>query len=135
MALKRVCIIEDDEVFRILCKTVLREKGFANEFIEFDDGHEALAWFVLLTDDADNIPDVILLDIKMPQMNGWQFLKDFEHVQASIKKQCCIYLLTSSVNEQDKLKASQNKLVKGYFGKPFQDEYISTMLKDLEEIK
>ena len=123
----KVCIIEDDVVFRICCKTLMREREFSNNFIEFDNGHNALAWLVLLDDSSPDIPDVILLDIKMPEMDGWSFLSALEYIKKSVLSKIAIYLLTSSVDDVDKKKAFQNPMVKGYFSKPFQDEHIEIM--------
>lgn len=126
----RVCIIEDDVVFRIFSKTLMREKGFSNDFIEFDNGHKALQWFVLLDDDSDDIPDTILLDIRMPEMDGWAFLDAFKNVKESIKSKVDIYLLSSTIEEADRKRAEEEPMIKGYFAKPFQDEHIDIILEN-----
>lgn len=131
MKKNRVCIVEDDVVFRLFCKTLMRDSGFSDHFVEFDNGHKALAWFVLLDPDSLKVPNVVILDINMPQMDGWAFLEAFKNVDDSIKANLKIYLLTSSLAEIDRTRAMEHPLVNGYFSKPFQDWHILQIENDL----
>lgn len=56
-----VLVIDDDSTIRFLLKTVLKEY----DVIAMEDGYEALTWL-----NSGNVPDLILLDIEMPNING-----------------------------------------------------------------
>ena len=64
---------------------MILEKEFTTNIIEFDSAHKALSWFMFLDENNDNIPDIILLDLKMPQMDGWMFLEAFKNVRHQLK--------------------------------------------------
>jgi len=69
-------------------------------------------------------PDVILLDLNMPGMNGWEFLEHFQ----KLGKEITIYILTSSIDSADYRKAEKYKSVKKYIEKPLNGSKISTLL-------
>jgi CheY-like chemotaxis protein len=75
-------------------------------------------------DPTDDVVTLILLDINMPIMSGWEFLDSFDDFSDTIKKQFRIYLLSSSVDDRDKEKAKQNKNVIDYLSKPLSKEMV-----------
>ncbi len=74
---------------------------------------------------------LILLDIKMPKMNGWQFLKAFEdRFPEAIRKNVVIVMLTISEEEQDILKALKSPLIQQIIHKPISDESFLEILEN-----
>ena len=73
---------------------------------------------------------ILLLDINMPQMTGWDFLEKYALLNTEIRNQITIYILSSSVDELDKKKAEQNQIVKGYFQKPLEIEDIKRIYNE-----
>ncbi len=79
---------------------------------------EALEFLSNSTHNKSSLPEIILLDINMPLMDGFEFLKEFEKLDNDIKLKCKIFMLTSSNNEQDKERAFKSEYVIGYILKP-----------------
>ncbi len=85
---------------------------------------------------ADDYPTtVLLLDINMPAMSGWDFLERFESTESDIKKHLTIYLLSSSIDQHDKERAEANKHVKDFLTKPFRKEMVEVILRILSDAK
>lgn len=69
---------------------------------------------------------VILLDLDMPIMDGWDFLHEFQKLAISIP----LYILSCSLNPKDKLRAKESQLVKGFLIKPLLSEQIFTLVNE-----
>ena len=69
----------------------------------------------------------ILLDLDIPDMNGWEFLKLFETNKANTK--CNIYILSSSQNPNDEEAARKNSSINGYLSKPLTIEKINQLIR------
>jgi CheY-like chemotaxis protein len=101
-----VLIVDDDAAIRKMLVDVLSLEGFRTETAR--DGREALT---LLEDGAQR---VILLDLMMPVMDGWQFCRHLsEH--PSVRQRCSIILMSAG----EKLEQARDLQVEGYLAKPF----------------
>jgi CheY-like chemotaxis protein len=116
--MKTVLIIDDNEADLFLDEIVIKGKFPDVKILKATDGEEALT----IIEQNDKIPDVILLDINMPRMDGHQFLEAF--TEENTKEIPVIIMLTSSNQDRDKEKANRYKCVKDYFLKPLTDESI-----------
>ncbi len=74
-----------------------------------------------------NEKTVLLLDINMPTMTGWEFLEEFEKFSENIKQQFQIYMLSSSVDPSDIERATSNPLVTDFIEKPLNKEALERM--------
>lgn len=74
--------------------------------------------------DVDNLPDVIFLDLQMPEFSGWDFLKKFKKLYPFLKKKIDIFVISSSINPEDKLKTQEYPFVKAFFSKPMKKDAL-----------
>ncbi len=124
--IKYIAIIEDDPITTLIIKKSL-EKNIQNVTLKsFKNGQEAYQSLVDEYQTLNLLPDLILLDINMPVMNGWEFLDAFQKVEKS--KSVPVVMLTSSIDLEDINKSKQYTKVKGYFSKPLDNEKIQEML-------
>jgi CheY-like chemotaxis protein len=75
-------------------------------------------------------PSVLLLDLNMPGMSGWEFLKNYQWLDQKIRAQITIYILTSSENNRDKDFASGNEYVKRYLEKPLSKNIVNELFEE-----
>ena len=121
MSLRKVLLIDDDDAVNFLNRRKLKDFDPDCEVIEAIDGQEALNYLA----ETDSCPDVILLDLNMPGLDGFGFLKKYEEMG-----KCCnesrvfVFIVTSSLREEDKVKAVTSGLVNGYFEKPLSENQI-----------
>ncbi len=83
-----------------------------------DNGGDVLEFLYANKDNADDLPDMIFLDLNMPIMNGWDFLDRFISIQNTITKPIPIYVISSSIDPVDISKSRKYLSVKDYIIKP-----------------
>ena len=90
-------------------------------------GLEAIHYLKSMDKDHEIAPDLVLLDINMPVMNGWEFLKEFSLLDKEIRSGVLVMMLTSSMNPADETRAKSWDFVPEYFNKPLN----KTMFTDI----
>lgn len=131
-----IMLIDDNEIDNLINQKMIESADVveniythtgARSAIEFLRNAEKLEGF------SDKIlPDIILLDIDMPLMDGFQFLDEFEKLKETTKEKCAVVMLTSSINPQDVNKSKKYKYVKRYINKPLSQDSI-TKIFSMEE--
>ncbi|ARS35575.1 response regulator [Pontibacter actiniarum] len=122
----KVYIVDDDEVSIFLTEAILEADQFATECKGFLDAKNALQTLLesATGQSQDSLPEVIFLDLNMPFMSGWDFLEALKPYESTLKGHCRIYILTSSVDEQERKRAHGTSLVAGFLQKPLEDEWL-----------
>lgn len=113
---KKIWLIDDNDIERFIARKMLELCDATIDISEFSNGFEALKELRITT------PDIILLDIAMPKMDGWEFVDALEGIM--FDKQKFVYMLSSSMDEKDKKKSENNKYIAKYFVKPFNENYL-----------
>jgi len=115
---KLTCIIDDDTVYVNLVKKLIQLKKLCDNILVFKNGREALEFFK----DSESLPDLILLDINMPIMNGWEFLEQFNPINRGLQNRPSLYVVSSSIDPVDFKKAKSIECVRDYISKPISME-------------
>ncbi len=114
---QKAFIIDDNDIDLFVNENLLKITDFAEDVFTFNEAKKALD--VLEKSVAEDLPDVILLDISMPEMNGLQFLEQVENLLDKAGAVTCkILLLTSSINPDELSKGKASKFVKALVNKP-----------------
>lgn len=117
-------MIDDDKIYHFLFKNLLKQNNINVTTFFFPNGMEALDHIKKASDDT--LPDLILLDVNMPIMNGWQFLEEYSKLIDSLPKHAEINMISSSNNEVDINKSRDfGKIVSSYYLKPISKEDLS----------
>lgn len=132
---KRFLIVDDDPQNNILSKMALKRSLGDVEVITFHVPEPALEY--IHSEFKDNDKDektTIFLDINMPTMTAWEFLKEFDTFKEALKKQFDIYILSSSVDPTDIQQAKTNSLVVDFIEKPLNKKTLVRLFGlDLEQ--
>lgn len=124
---KTVMLVDDNEVdLKINSKIISITKLF-DGIISFQSGEEGLSYLTKHVNEVDQLPDFILLDIQMPEMDGFEFLEIYKGLPAAITDKCLVAILSSTLDFGDIKRAEANPHVIRLLKKPLSP-------KELEEV-
>lgn len=124
MKLKTILIIDDSVFDRLIASEVIKNSMTGNNIIALESAEEGLEYILNKTDNPAELPDIIFLDIKMPKVDGFEFLERYEKLIANTTALSKIYMLSSSIDPDDINKALKSKHVLDFIEKPLTKEKI-----------
>jgi len=112
-------LIDDDSINNTICRLSIKKYLGDVDIAIFNNATDGLN-FIKGEYNSANLSwkGILFLDINMPELNGWDFLDIFETYDETIRKNISIYLLSSSINQQDIDKAGENANVISFISKP-----------------
>ncbi|WP_282178612.1 response regulator [Maribacter stanieri] len=126
------CIIDDDEFFSVSGKNILKQHNFSDNILYYTGGQEALDGLIGLLVENITLPDVIFLDLNMPNRDGWSFLEEFEQLPEDKIEHIQIYITSSFISPTYMEKAKNYKLVKDYIVKPLTESTVKKIIDTKE---
>ena len=132
--IKTVLCVDDDPITLMLSKMVLNKASFCNELVTAKNGEEAILYFenLLITNNNDNYPKLIFLDLNMPIMDGWEFLDHFSKEEyTSAFKNTKVIVLSSTIDPNDIGKSKTYSMVLDFLSKPIRKEIVENLKERL----
>jgi len=118
-SINTLLLIDDDTTLNYLHTKLIERARLAQKIIAMNYANIALDELRKLSSSTpDELPEIIVLDLNMPYMDGWEFLNEFEKFPEMVQKKCKIFILTSSINPIDIEKSKSYKVVQGFISKP-----------------
>ncbi|MFA9213255.1 MAG: response regulator [Candidatus Methylacidiphilales bacterium] len=122
--LSSICIIDDDEIYTFLLKKTLKKIDVCNDIKVYINGADGIEKIKALIENNEELPDLILLDINMPLLDGWEFLDEYIKFKQKIDKRVSIYIVSSSISIADIDKATRHQEVIDFLTKPIEADTI-----------
>lgn len=124
---KRIVLIDDDSTTNYLNKMIIERSQLVDEVLTFDTANDALDYFKTKVEADEG--SLVLLDINMPIMNGWQFMDQYIALNGKLKANKVV-MLTSSIDPSDKQQAEENLSVAEFKSKPLSVEMVGELVTD-----
>ena len=129
--LKKVVLIDDDQINNFVCETIIRSENFAERVVSYEWAEDALNHLKQTAiENPEDFPELIFLDINMPGMDGWKFLDEYKNLPEAVTKKCSLFMLSSAVDREDIICAKTHAEVRDFFSKPLSPEILNLIKED-----
>ncbi|CAM4009089.1 response regulator [Flavobacterium weaverense] len=118
MRKKTIWVVDDDPIYQIIINKIIQRSEMFSEIFSYKNGKEAIDNLSEVIDKDGDLPDIILLDINMPVMDGWEFMEALGEIQPKFKRQIIVYIVSSSIAVEDKNTSKTYTNILGYLSKP-----------------
>ena len=122
-----VMLVDDNELDNFINKKRVEADSFAGATTIHTSAQSALDYLKNNVDNPGQIPDLIFLDIMMPEMDGFGFLEVFDKLPDAVKTKSRIVMLSTSDSFKDLNRANQNKYVKRFLNKPLNAQVLGAL--------
>ena len=125
-----VLIIDDDHASNFITRMILEESGYIRNIQIAESGMEALEYLKATKKHDDVLPDLILLDINMPGMDGWEFIEEYKKLGKELQSKIIVIMLTTSDNPDHQMLAKTHDLVAGFRTKPLTKDMLENIVNE-----
>ncbi len=122
-------IIDDDEIIIYLTDKLLKKVEFSNRVEKFTDAQTALDNLKQSINSGVDIPEVILFDLNMPVISGWDFIEEFKKLKTTIPT----FVFTSSIDPADKQRSYNYPEIKDFITKPLTVHKLDKILRIIDK--
>ncbi|MBU2948529.1 response regulator [Zobellia uliginosa] len=124
----KTCIVDDDAIVVFSIKRAMQAMEFPVEPLVYENGLDAIESFQQMIAENMELPSLILIDINMPVMGGWDFISEMRGIWPKDIKEPTVYMMTSSISPQDIETAKAFNLENNYLIKPIYAEKLQSIL-------
>ncbi|MCG6188355.1 response regulator [Maribellus maritimus] len=125
---KKIIFIDDDTELVSIYNSILERKNLSDYLLHFENAKDGLEYLKGIKN-KEKLPDYILLDLYMPEMDGFKFLEYFERI-SKLKDSIEIYVCTSSRKKDDRNRVMKYPFVSAYLEKPLPSDFIELLIRD-----
>lgn len=122
--MKKVLLVDDNEMFRFLNGKILEKSGLTERVESTHSAREALSRLLEMTSSLCELPDIVILDLMMPDMDGMEFIQQFLQLPETITRRVKIALLSSYISPEDRAMSLSYAPVIDVIDKPLNNEKL-----------
>lgn len=124
-------VVDDSKLDCFIAEKVIKNLGRSEAVNTFMQATDALQHITALSENG--FRTVLFVDIQMPMMNGFEFVEEFDKLPADKRKNYIVFMLSSSINENDIARVKSYPTIKKFINKPLTGSTISVILDTLDE--
>jgi len=124
-------IIDDSRLDCFIAEKIIQNTGTFSSVKSYMEATEAYETIKNKGVNEDDTITIIVLDIQMPIMNGFEFVAVFEQLPKEIQSKYAIFLFSSSINENDKNRLMNYPAIIRFYSKPISKETIAQMIEQV----
>lgn len=125
--IKKAYIIDDNEIFHLILEKSVRQTNIITELCFFTNGMDALKQLKEDSSTDAGLPNLILLDINMPTLSGWEFMEQLEIIKLMDLDEMKIFIVSSSNAVEDRNRAEEFSNIADYIVKPISPEVLDSV--------
>lgn len=131
--LSKVLLVDDSEATNYMNRYFFNKLGICDNIEVTTNGQKGLDYLMSIPKEKWNtdLPELIMLDIKMPIMGGFEFLDEYEKFPIEMRQSITTVLLTTSMSIEDRDRAEQYQSVKSFLNKPLSVTQLREILESL----
>lgn len=119
-----VMIIDDNIIDLYISSRMISKNNFGNKVLQYSVAVEALKYLQDNQDNISELPQVIFVDIYMPEMSGFEFLEAYDKLSPTLKNYCKAYIISSTIDNDDIARSRSDKNVVSFQVKPITKEFL-----------
>ena len=120
-------VIDDSKLDCFIAEKIIKNTGKSESIRSFLQAKDALQYIATAPID-DTAHTIIFVDIQMPVMNGFEFVEAFKQLPGHITAHYTIYVISSSINENDLNRVHNFSSVKQFLNKPLTSNNLAILL-------
>lgn len=124
---KRVLLVDDDDIVNSINSVIIKHARFADVVESINNVQNAIE-FLIKTKNSNERPEVIFLDLNMPDLDGWDFMDEYEKIGMNGKTK--VIMLTSSISTKDEERASSSNQITAFVSKPLSPELLENIYQN-----
>lgn len=124
---EKIMIIDDNYIDNYITSALIKNNNLTNDLLEFDSGLKAIEYLQKNKENIQELPNLILLDIYMPLMDGFEFLDLLKKIDSEHITNCKICIVSSSIDDNDIIKARLYNSIYTFISKPLTAEILCSL--------